>query len=236
MIDRPDGSPDEPRQRWRIVFARNAPVPGPRTDDVAAWADALAPSRLPIAYSLGKTPRPRLNIAAPLPSGVAAEAELADLVLTQRLTIADVRRHLDGHLPPGHRLVDLFDVWLGAPALTAQLAAADYRVSMLPATATELGAGCASLLSAVGLERSRPKGDGRTVAYDLRPLILDLVATEPGFLRMRLRQAQDGPAGRPEEVVLALSETLGRPLELGQTVREQLLTVDMLEAEPTPLG
>jgi radical SAM-linked protein len=236
VIDRPDGSPDEPRQRWRIVFARDAATTGPRSDDMAAWTDALGRSGLPVAYSLGKTPRPRLSIAAPLPNGVSAEAELADLVLTERLTAMGARARLAGHLPAGHRLVDLFDVWLGAPALTAQLAAADYRVSVLGATTTELGVSCATLLCAGALERTRPKGDGRTVTYDLRPLIVDLSATESGSLRMRLRHAQDGPAGRPEEVVLALGETLDRPLELGPTVRERLLTVDMIGVDRTPLG
>ncbi len=240
MIDRPDGSPDQPRQRWRIVFARGAGVPTTSSAAPAAWEAALASADLPVAYSLGKSPRPRLGIAALLPSGMSGEAELADLVLTERLTVADLRSRLDGHLPAGHRLVDLYDVWLGAPSVMAQLVAADYRVQVSGAMTSELAATCTTLIAAASLERSRQKGDGRAVGYDLRPLILSLAAeslagpaaepTPDTTLRMRLRHAQDGPAGRPDEVVLAFGESIGRPLELGSIVRERLLTTDLPEA------
>ncbi len=239
MIDRPDGSPDEPRQRWRIVFARDAAVRDPATGTGAAWDAALAPTGLPIARSLGKSPRPRITVGAPLPVGMVGEAELADLVLTERLPVAEVRARLVGHLPEGHRLVDLHDVWLGAPTLIAQIVAADYRATVRGASEAELGAACSELVAATGIERTRQKGEGRAVAYDLRPLILTLTAgpsasaSEGGgdaaTVRMRLRHAQDGPAGRPDEVILALSEALGRPLDGGSIVRERLLTADMLE-------
>jgi radical SAM-linked protein len=257
VIDRPDGSldgppepTDEPRQRWRIVFARDAAtrdttlVAGTRDapSEAAAWATALGLAGLPIARTLGKTPRPRLTFAAPLAVGMSGEAELADLVLTERLPIADVRSRLASHLPEGHRLVDLYDVWLGAPALAAQLASADYRVVVRRASAPELADACATLMAAVSLERSRQKGDGRAVVYDLRPLLSALSVIPPATdgagvapspaetsLRMRLRQVQDGTSGRPDEVVLALGEALGRSLELGPLVRERLLTADLLE-------
>jgi hypothetical protein len=45
---------------------------------------------------------------------------------------------------------------------------------------------------------------------------------------MRLSNPQDGPTGRPEEVVLALGDILVRQLDLGSIVRERVLTTDML--------
>ena len=264
MIDRPDGPPDEPRQRWRIVFGRDASVQDPSAGTAAAWEAALAPAGLPIARSLGKTPRPKLTIGAPLPVGTAGEAELADLVLTERLPVADVRARLSGHLPEGHRLVDLFDVWLGAPTLSAQVVAADYRMTVRGASEAELGAACSGLVAAAGIERTRQKGDGRAVTYDLRPLILALTVVSAArtvdegaddderaaddrrattgdvgpaaTLRMRLRHAGDGPSGRPDEVVLALAEALGRSLEPTAIVRERLLTADLLEGDAAPFG
>ena len=219
------------------MFARGAVASGATPDvGAAAWGAALASTELPVAYSLGKTPRFRLTFAAALPAGMAGEAELADLVLTERLSVAAVRSRLDRHLPDGHRLVDLYDIWLGAPTLIVQLAAADYRVAVRGATVGELGDACARLMATATLERSRRKGDGRTVPYDLRPLLLRLSVVDAAVgtaddvtLLMRLGHPQDGPAGRPEEVVLALAESLKRPLEPGPIVRERLLTNDMLE-------
>ena len=203
----------------------------------AAWSAALGSTRLPVAYSLGKTSRPRLTFASALPAGMSGEAELADLVLTERLTLAEVRSGLDGHLPESHHLVDLHDVWLGAPSLTAQLAAADYRVDIDGATQAELVDAGARLMAAATLERARQKGDGRTVPYDLRPLLLSLSVVDApplsrvsagATLKMRLGNPPDGAAGRPEEVVLAVGDVLVRRLDLGSIVRERVLTTDML--------
>jgi radical SAM-linked protein len=252
-VDDRSGSPTgEPRQRWRIVFARDAPTDRGRSDDQAGWAEALLAAGVPMAVTSGTT-RPRFAIAAPVPVGVAAEGELAELFLTERLTRADLWRRLDGHLPPGHRLVDLHDVWIGDRSLSAQLAAADYRLSVRGADAAELGRPCDLLLAARTLERSRAKGEGRSVTYDLRPLILALRAgpadrpdpaeptttTEPlaagsagsaTTLRVRLRHGPEGPSGRPDEVVRALAEALDRPLDVTAVVRERLLTADDLPA------
>ncbi len=258
MDDRSGSPTGEPRQRWRIVFARDAPTDRGRSDDQAGWAAALLAAGVPVAVT-GGTPRPRFAIAAPVPVGVPAEGELAELFLTERLTRADLWHRLDGRLPPGHRLVGLHDVWLGDRSLSAQLAAADYRLSVRGADPAELGRACDLLLAAGTLERSRAKGEGRSVTYDLRPLILALEAgaadrpapaewlgaaeprttSEPRAgggaesattLRVRLRHGPEGPSGRPDEVVLALADALDRPLEVAAVVRERLLTTDDLPA------
>jgi radical SAM-linked protein len=236
--DRSGGRPAEPRQRWRIVFARAAPPSPEHGDGVAGWEAALAAAGLPLAFGQGRAVRPRVALAAALPIGIAGEAELADVVLTERLTRADVRSRLDGRMPAGHRLVDLFDVWLGEPSLAARLAAADYRLDVRGAGAPELAEACRALLASATLERSRPKGEGRSVVYDLRPLLLGLDARPVGatsdapdgaaLVRMRLRQRQEGGSGRPDEVVLALGERLGRQVTVASAIRERLVTSDDL--------
>lgn len=246
LADVEDGSggrPAEPRQRWRIVFARPAPLAPEHGDGLAGWEAALAAAGLPLAFSQGRVARARLALAAALPIGVAGEAELADMVLTARLTRPDVRSRLEGRLPDGHRLVDLFDVWLGEPSLAARLAAADYRLDLRGADVADLAGACRALLESASIERSRPKGEGRAVIYDLRPLLLGLDAeprvrpadTAAGpsgatVLRMRLRHGQEGGAGRPDEVVLAIGERLGRQVTVASVIRERLLTSDELPA------
>ena len=256
MDDRPGIPTGEPRQRWRIVFAREAPVANQARDEAAAWAACLRATHLPVALA-GGSERPRFVIAAPLSVGVPAEGELADLFLTERLTRVDVWVGLVSHVPAGVRLIDLYDVWIGERTLTAQLAAADHRVTVRGAPGAELQIACARLLAAEVLERSRVKGEGRSVTYDLRPLILDLRLGQDGgpgsaadaeteasdpttprapaaTLTMRLHHGSDGPAGRPDEVVRALADALGRPLEIGSRVRERLLTADQLTSEGPP--
>ena len=63
-------------------------------------------------------------------SGMAAERELIDVVLTDRWPAWRVREALASHIPPGWRLIDVFDVWLGGPPLAGRVAAADYRIEL----------------------------------------------------------------------------------------------------------
>ena len=199
------------------------------------WAAALGAAGIPLASGGGKSPRVRLSFAAPAPAGVPCERELLDIVLTERLARAELRDRLEQACPAGRRIVDLFDVWLGEPSITARLGAADYRIVVAGATPDELTAAARALISAGSLPRSRAKGEGRTVDYDLRPLILDLAAV-PGqtpaagraTFQARLRLAQDGPSGRIDELVLALAEQVGGELTLVSAVRERLLTSDEL--------
>ena len=231
----------EARQRWRIVFARDAAESSiTAAEEVGLWTAGLGAAGIPLASGGGKTARPRLTLAAPAPVGVRCERELLDLVLTERLTRAELRERLERACPAGRRIVDLFDVWLGEPSITARLGAADYRIVVGGASPDELAAAARALVAAGSLPRRRSKGEGRTVDYDLRPLVLDLAAVpdptparDQATFRARLRLVQDGPSGRTEELVLALAEQAGRELRLVSAVRERLLTIDEVDESAT---
>jgi radical SAM-linked protein len=223
-------------QRWRIAFRRGEPALDLGQAEIArAWESALIAAGLPVVMSAAATPRPRLSFAAPLPPGRLAEHDLVDLVIGERWTATRVRSLLTTALPAGFELVDLFDVWLGAPALTAVLNATGHRAVLSGAEPSDVADATGGLLAADRLDRTRSKGSERSVQYDLRPLILGLVAfpglegPEQTIVRMILRTSSDGPSGRPDEVILALGEVLGTQLELVELVelvRERLWTAD----------
>jgi radical SAM-linked protein len=224
----------EVRQRWRLVFARDEEARFlSHLDAVRLWERALRRGRIPMATSEGFSPRPRLVFAAPLPLGMLAEHELADLFLAERLTAQDLRARLAAGMPAGYRVLDLHDVWTGAPALAPQLAAADYRLTLLSVDRAALEGAAARLLAADRLPRERHKGE-RTTPYDLRPLLLDLRARDPdraaltpddavakaAGLWMRLRHSQDGGSGRAGEVVAALAEDMGLAADVADVAVE----------------
>ncbi|HVL53459.1 MAG TPA: TIGR03936 family radical SAM-associated protein, partial [Vitreimonas sp.] len=223
----PGSSPPvaEPRQRWRLVFARPVASALSHRELADAWTAALQASTLPLPRTAGR-PRPVLAFAAPLLSGIPARRELADLWLAQQQPIADVRQALVASMPEELRLVDLHDVWLGAPALAADLVGAEYRIDLAgeKTAGSELAAAARRLLEAASLPRTRARGSG-TVAYDLRPLLDDVCveAGPPPALRVRTRYHPERGAGRPEEVVAALGDALGRPLTAAATRRERLI-------------
>ncbi len=222
----------EPRQRWRLVVARSADAPALAQREVGeAWTAALEGAGLPLVRADSSTrTRPRISFGAPLPVGMAAEGELIDVVLVERWPIWRVREALTGRLPVGWRLVDLFDVWLAGPPLAGRVGAADYRITL--ASAPDPGGlqrAAEDLLATERLPRERAKGGG-TVTYDLRPLLIDL-AIEPGppaLVRTRTRFHPELGTGRPEEVVAALRDMFGAPLEIDSIVRERLVLVDDL--------
>ena len=226
----------EPRQRWRLVFERDAEVPEPLASGTAAiemFASRLEASGIVLARSGS---RPRLTLAAPLPIGMSGDRELADLFTTTRQPIALVRRAIESALPGGHRLVDVHDVWLGEPALAAQVEAADYCVEVEPVDggAGTLSEACRSLLEAETLPRTRTKGS-RDVTYDLRPLLADVAAIDAGattVLVLRTRFSPERGAGRPDEVTAALSEAAGVSLITRRTRRTRL----WLASEPPPIA
>ncbi|MBI3746714.1 MAG: DUF2344 domain-containing protein [Chloroflexi bacterium] len=223
----------EVRQRWRLVVRRPAGPPGAAPKElVAAWESGLAASGLPVAGLEQPSGRPRIAFGAPLGAGIAAERELMEVFLVERWPVAQVRAALATALPAGHELVDLHDVWLGEPPLTGQVAAADYRITVRAVDGRELDraslqAASDQLLAAAALPRTRDKG-GRPIAYDLRPLVLaaTALAVDPdgrAVLSIRTSFDPERGVGRPEEVVAAIGELVGRPLEVAKVVRERLL-------------
>lgn len=214
----------EVKQRWRLVFARDAEAQFlSHLDAVRLWERAFRRGEIPVATSEGFTPRSKLIFAAPLQLGMLAEHELADLFLAERLTAPDLRDRLAAGMPRGYRVVDLHDVWVGAPAMAPQLAAADYRLTLLNVERSPLERAAATLMAAERLPRERRKEE-RSIEYDLRPLLLDLrvipanpesvppetaAAVAATGLWMRLRHSQERGSGRADEVVAALADEMG---------------------------
>jgi radical SAM-linked protein len=213
----------EVKQRWRLVFAREEEARYlSHLDAVKGWERAFRRGEIPVATSEGFSPRPKLVFAAPLQLGMLAEHELADLFLAEKLTAPDLRERLVSGMPRGYRLLDLHDVWIGAPALAPRLAAADYRMTMLNVERSRLAAAAERLMAAEKLPRERRK-ETKTTSYDLRALLLELrvgapeaaalppdaAGTPAAGLWMRLRHSQALGSGRADEVVAALAEEMG---------------------------
>jgi hypothetical protein len=162
---------------------------------------------------------------------MALEHELADVLLTALVPRWEVRGAIEAVLPGGWRLVDLYDVWLGEPALAGQVAAADYRIELDHGDPTALAAAAERLMAARALPRERAKGP-EMVRYDLRPLIADVAIADAGppiVVRARTRFDPVLGTGRPEALVAALGDEAGTPLIVGSIVRERVRLANELD-------
>lgn len=224
----------EPRQRWRLTFARTAAATdgsGVGRPYASLWEAALSGSGLPVVVS--ETGRPRFALASPLPAGASGRAELADAWLTERLPAWRVREALEPLLPAEHQLTACEDIWLGAPALAGRVAAADYTVELRDPLDATLGRAAAErLLAASNIPRERTKGTS-TRSYDLRPLLVgitvDGASVDRGRVGVRTRIHPELGTGRPDEVVAALGDVLGARLEPISIVRERILFAEDLD-------
>ncbi|MDW8327986.1 MAG: TIGR03936 family radical SAM-associated protein [Anaerolineales bacterium] len=188
-------------QRLRLTFAKTEAMRFTGHLDLhTAWERTFRRARLPLAYSQGYHPQPRLQLAAALPLGFTSECEIADVWLETPQEPEAVRAALEAALPPGLKLLSITEVPPAEPALQTQVRSAEYLVTLdTDWTAEELDARLAALLAQPSIPRVR-----RGKAYDLRPLIESAErAGDARTLRLQLA-AREGATGRPEEVVEAL--------------------------------
>jgi hypothetical protein len=208
-----------------LAVAREAGLAGTQREVAAEWIAAVEAAGLPLVSGEAGRGRARVAFGAPLPVGMPAERELIDIVLTEAWPVWRVREALVPHVPMGWTLLELEDVWLGGPPLAGRVAAADYRVELEGSPDVEaLRRAAGDLIVATRVPRKRLKG-GATVDYDLRPLLVSVSveAGPPPVVRTRTRFHPELGTGRPEEVLAALGDRLGSPLDARSIVRERLL-------------
>jgi radical SAM-linked protein len=187
----------------RITFAKTEAMRFTSHLDLhRTWERTFRRAGLPLAYSQGYTPHPRLNLACALPLGFTSEGEVIDAWLEKQVSIPEIQAALEQAAPPGIHILAIEEIDERAATLQTVLEAAEFVITF-PEPITDLNESCQALLQAKSLPRQR-----RGKAYDLRPLILDLQPApddEPGCQRLTARlSAREGATGRPEEVIAAL--------------------------------
>jgi radical SAM-linked protein len=180
-------------------------------DLARAWERSLRRAGVPLAYSGGFNPRPKLQLAAALPVGHTGGAEWLDVWLEEPTSVRDFTTALVPVLPDGLMVSQVRQVELKEPALQTQVVSAEYRVTVEwrpepvegrddPAERVE--ARVERVLAATELPQER-----RGRRYDLRPLIERLWLEQAGggkvVLGMQLA-ARAGATARPEAVLEAL--------------------------------
>ena len=195
-------------QRLRIRFSRGEEIKYiSHLDLLRLWQRALNRAEIPLAYSEGFSPHPRMSLAAPLALGVTGEAELLDIFLAKWVSPHVFTTAVGRQLPRGIEIKQVFNIALTMPSLQSQMRFAEYTVGL----ETEKGRDeIESAINALLEKESLPwqhQRDTGTRHYDLRELVEDLWLADwrSGYLNiaMRLRCDSNG-SGRPEQVVAAL--------------------------------
>jgi radical SAM-linked protein len=198
--------------RIRITFAKLGALRYTGHLDLhKLWERAARRAELPLAYSQGFHPQPKIYIAAALPLGFSSRCEVMDMRLESDIPLDGLREKLQNTLPPGIQVLKIEGADERVPALQTQVVSAEYEVTLMRSSdGSDLARKVDSVLGAESIIRER-----RGKTYDLRPLIEELNILESGSLLpmheqapaiqifMRL-SAREGATGRPEEVLDAL--------------------------------
>lgn len=194
-----------------IKFAKESPMRFlSHLDLMRVWQRAIRRAGLPVAYSAGFNPHPKISFASALAVGVTSDGEYLDIQFAELLG-GDAFERLSETLPHGLRLLEWRQIPEATPAIMSLVCAAQWELSLQAEESRNLQEALQSLLAASSLpvEREGKKGI-KTV--DIRPLIYRLEVDEKeSCLRMLLASGGESVV-RPGEVLklLRLSACEGR--------------------------
>ena len=176
-------------------------------DIIRLWVRALRRAQIPLEYTEGFSPHPRISLAVPLSVGVTADNELMDISITKVVSPHWFMDTVNRQLPEGMKVLDATPISPNVSSLQSQVRFTQYQVAVkTDKTEEDVKTSIDCLLAQETLPWHHERDTG-TRSYDLRHLIDDiwLIEARPsGYsLGMRLRCDESG-SGRPEQVALAL--------------------------------
>ncbi len=221
--------------RIRVRYTKLGKVRFVGHRDVARiWERALRRAEVPVAYTEGFSPRPRLSFGLALPTGAESVAEYLDADLSSPADVDGLPARLDPCLPAGFGVQAAAVVEPHTPSLQQSVGSCTWRIQVTGVAAAELAGTVATLLEAEEVLLRRVRKGGETVD-DIRPLVHSVVLTgaTPTGTELVAELGAHPRALRPSELLLAL----GCDPLAGRLCRtHQWLLPDGGRREPLPLA
>ena len=226
-----------PVQRLRIRYAKRGRLRfASHRDFSRAFERALVRSRIPMAYSSGFNPHPRISYAGAAPTGSESEAEYLEIGLASEVSAESVRELLDESLPPG---LDVIEVVVSAGgALNDRLEASHWRITLPGVRPETVAPAVDAFLAAeeVTVERMTKRGvrsfDCRAAVVALRVAEITSPPDECAILEVVLRHGS--PSVRPDDILAGIREVSG--LEVGSAALLARLTQGPLDERTGTVG
>ncbi len=217
MAKQPPGAPPPPPvQRIRLRYTKRGRLRFTSHRDIArVFERALRRAEVPMAYSAGFSPHPKVSWVGAAATGVASEAEYVEIALAVVSDVEAIRAALDASLPDGIDLVDAVEAAPGS-SLPEQVQASRWEIA-LPGVATpDLERAVSLFLAQEAVEVERMTKNGKRV-FDARAAVVSMSGGPPPTPRGS-GSATDGddcailsmvvqhvtPAVRPDDVLTGL--------------------------------
>lgn len=216
-------------------------------DLVRLFDRAVRRAALPIAFTGGYHPGPRISPANALPLGATSSGEVVDFELKSEVAIAEFQERLAAALPPEMPIYGVEAVPLAAPSATKVLEQAEYYVSLALEDALEedgsradWSAWTAAVMDSAVIEWEHTTKSGKKRLINLRDRLFELEwiqtpdwsalppqsqghgSIPPAVIRYVGSCRNDGHLLRPEHLVYMLQQAAGQPLRLIHIHRSEL--------------
>ncbi len=197
-----------PVQKLRIRYAKRGRLRfASHRDFQRAFERALRRARVPVAYSQGFTPHPKVSYAGAAPTGAASEAEYLEISVTQQCDPAAVAKALDEALSPGLDIVEV--VTADHVSLADQLQASEWTIDLPGISREQLAAAVEAFLAEPALEVERLTKNG-VRRLDARAAVVRMaVADSEPTLHIVVRHQT--PTVRPDDILAGLRQLAALP-------------------------
>ena len=193
--------------RVRLRFTKVGKVRWTSHRDLARmWERAFRRVQLPLAYTQGFSPRPRVSFGLALPTGAESVAEYLDVELAEGTStdVAALPGRLTPALPRGVDVSAAASIDAGAASLQHEVTSTSWIVETAGASSGQLQELVAAALAADSLVIWRER-KGQRSEQDVRPGIVACAATET---TVHAELAAQPRALRPSELLVALGGDL----------------------------
>ena len=222
--------PSERICRLRIQFAKTGSMALLSHLDLMRLLErALRRSGLPISFTGGFHPLPRVQIALALPLGAEADGEWMDMEFTEALDPLQLQQGLQPLLPSGITLLSVAEVPVSSPSLSQEIRAAvwSFDVELESGMTFDWSPAIAALLAADQLMWHDTDKKGRPRSRDCRSVLRRLdVLSDPEGSRLRLRLEADvdsmGRSLRPSQIQHWLEQQVCEPIAVQSLKRDRL--------------
>lgn len=201
----PDGPPPPPPvQKLRLRYTKRGRLRFTSHRDIArAFERALRRAQVPMAYSAGFSPHPKISWVGAAPTGVASEAEYVEISLAERVDPARLQSALDASLPAGIDVVEVVEAPVGT-SLPDRIEASQWTIRLPGVDLATARRAVAAFLAADAVPVERLMKQGRRTLDARGPVVGMDAAGDQDCATLHVVVRHVTPAVRPDDVLSGL--------------------------------
>ncbi|PSB02194.1 TIGR03936 family radical SAM-associated protein, partial [Merismopedia glauca] len=217
----------ERQQRLRMRFGKQGDMRLVSHLDLLRLFDrAVRRAAIPVSFTGGFHPSPRIMVANALPLGATSSGEIVDFELTESMDESSFQARLAAQLPEDIPIYEVDEIELKAPSATQSLVKAEYVLDLADDNEIDWEKSIQAVLASSEIWQEQTSKSGKIKQVNLRDRLFELESTEAQKIRYIGSCRNDGTMLRPEQIIYMLEQVIGQQLHLLHSHRNRLILED----------